>query len=296
MLQNYWKFPNRNVQTFGFVYHDTNGQNHCPVWKTQSFLLNEIGIWERQLEKILLKYGWEKVSNWECLIVHHEKIILICVCGWHQVGWEETKYQSDVESTKQRSWFGRTNIFPWSCTLGLHSKTMWNKQRYCGQLQGHVWIQNFRRSNWKNTMLGKSAYLFMVLWYGGSCKELCGAILWVRKQDDSTATKYQLVASMTITSKKKKWNLLENCQKHALKLFWNAFFGTYWKTWCSMVSEQTCTIDHKMDQGLWQTIISFSYIHYTSDYKQYCHAGNNAKQCRLGLFEDSDFAGDLEDS
>ena len=24
-------------------------------------------LWERQFEKILLKYGWEKVSNWECL-------------------------------------------------------------------------------------------------------------------------------------------------------------------------------------------------------------------------------------
>ena len=33
---------NRNVQTFGSVYHDTNGQNHGPVWKTQSFLLSEI--------------------------------------------------------------------------------------------------------------------------------------------------------------------------------------------------------------------------------------------------------------
>ena len=30
------------VQTFGFVYHDTNGLNHGPVWKTQSFFLNEI--------------------------------------------------------------------------------------------------------------------------------------------------------------------------------------------------------------------------------------------------------------
>ena len=42
MLTNYWKFPNRSVQTFGFVYHDTNGQNHGPVWKTQTFLLSEI--------------------------------------------------------------------------------------------------------------------------------------------------------------------------------------------------------------------------------------------------------------
>ena len=30
--------------------------------------------------------------------------------------------------------------------------------------------------------------------------------------------------------------------------------------------------------------------------KKYCHVGNVAKQCRLRLFQDSDFAGDLEDS
>ena len=38
-----------------------------------------------------------------------------------------------------------------------------------------------------------------------------------------------------------------------------------------------------------------SYIHHTCEYRQYCHVGNTAKQCRLGLFQDSDFAGDLED-
>ena len=30
-------------------------------------------LWERQFDKILLEYGWEKVSNWDCLFVHHEK-------------------------------------------------------------------------------------------------------------------------------------------------------------------------------------------------------------------------------
>ena len=39
-----------------------------------------------------------------------------------------------------------------------------------------------------------------------------------------------------------------------------------------------------------------SNIHHTCEYKQYCYVGNTAKQCRLGLFQDSDFAGDLEDS
>ena len=38
-----------------------------------------------------------------------------------------------------------------------------------------------------------------------------------------------------------------------------------------------------------------SYIHHTCEYKQYCYVGNTEKQCRLGLFQDSDFAGDLED-
>ena len=38
------------------------------------------------------------------------------------------------------------------------------------------------------------------------------------------------------------------------------------------------------------------YIHQTNDFRQYCHVGNTAHQCWLGLFQDSDFAGDLEDS
>ena len=39
-----------------------------------------------------------------------------------------------------------------------------------------------------------------------------------------------------------------------------------------------------------------SYIHHTCEYRQYCHVGNTAKQSRLGLFQDSDFAEDLMDS
>ena len=56
-----------------------------------------------------------------------KRVVLICVCGWHKIGWKETKHWSNVESTQQISRFGRTNIFPWSCILGMHSKTMWNK-------------------------------------------------------------------------------------------------------------------------------------------------------------------------
>ena len=39
-----------------------------------------------------------------------------------------------------------------------------------------------------------------------------------------------------------------------------------------------------------------SYTHRRSEYRQYCYVGNSAQQCRLVLFQDSDSAGDLEDS
>ena len=37
-------------------------------------------LWERQFEKILLKHGWEKIPNWECVFVHREKGLFLSVC------------------------------------------------------------------------------------------------------------------------------------------------------------------------------------------------------------------------
>ena len=34
---------------------------------------------ERQFEKILLKHGWEKIPNWECLFAHREKGLFLSV-------------------------------------------------------------------------------------------------------------------------------------------------------------------------------------------------------------------------
>ena len=39
-----------------------------------------------------------------------------------------------------------------------------------------------------------------------------------------------------------------------------------------------------------------SCIHHTSEFKHYCYVDSTAQQCRSGLFQDSDFAGDFEDS
>ena len=178
------------------------------------------------------------------------------------IGWQKTKHWSDVESIDQRSWPGRTNIVPGPCIFGIYSKTVWNKQRYCWQFQNHVWIQNFNRSNRKITMLGKSEYLCVVLRHGGSCQEMCGTVLWVGKRDDSTIL--QNIYSMH------RWPSFQSgrikiCRRIVKILVSNCsemlVFGTYWKIWYSMVSEHICTMDHKMDQSLWQTVISFDLSH-----------------------------------
>ena len=55
------------------------------------------------------------------------------------------------------------------------------------------------------------------------------------------------------------------------------------------ITKCTNTCDKRLNQLI-------SYIQHTCEYEQYCYVGNTVKQCRLGLFQDSDFAADLEDS
>ena len=82
------KIQSQNVQIFfGYVYQNTHGRNHGPVWKIQSFLLNGICtailrqdcVWERQFEKALLEPGWDKVPNWECFFVSRERGLFLSV-------------------------------------------------------------------------------------------------------------------------------------------------------------------------------------------------------------------------
>ena len=49
-------------------------------------------LWEWQFEKVLLKHGWEKIPNWECLFVHREKGLFLSVfVDDIKIGWKEIK-------------------------------------------------------------------------------------------------------------------------------------------------------------------------------------------------------------
>ena len=74
-------------------------------------------------------------------------------------------------------------------------------------------------------------------------------------------------------------------------------FGSCWETdilWsANKLARAVTKWTNSSDKRL---ALLISYIHHTSEYRQYCCVGNTAQQCRLGLFQDTDFAGDLEDS
>ena len=132
-------------------------------------------------------------------------------------------------------------MFPGSCILGMHSTTTPNKQRYCGQLQNHVRIANFSGRNRKASILWESAYFFVVLWYGGSCQEMCGAILWVSKEDHSTTLQsiYFMIwwPSFQRIRNEIRGTLVTSLLSNGSKML---KIDKDWKAWYSMVFVRVC--------------------------------------------------------
>ena len=108
------KIPNRNVQTFGFVYHDTNGLNHGPVWKTQSFLLNEICmviLWQDCCGKGNLRTSYWSTVGWRFWIgnAYSYTVKKDCsyLCMWMTWNWLERNkilIRCGNYSTKKSIW------------------------------------------------------------------------------------------------------------------------------------------------------------------------------------------------
>ena len=280
--------------------------NHGPVSKTQLFLLkrNLYGhplaglLWERQFEKSY------------CSTVGRRFQIGNAYSYTVKKGYSLSVYVDDIKLAGKKH-----NIDPmWKVLnkeVDLGEPTSFLDHVYLGCTQRQCEISKDIVDNYRAmfesrisvggereiTIPSRSSYFFMVLWHGWSRKEVCGTILWVGEQDDSaTLQKYLLPALMTITSKKKKWNLLENCQLPALKLFWNAY------TWHELEDpifhgQWTNLHDQSQNGPKHVTNARIDWFHTFITHvntKQYCYVGNTAKQCRLGLFQDSAFCGRIQ--
>ena len=134
-------------------------------------------------------------------------------------------------------------------------------------------------------MLGQSAYFFVVLWHGGS---------WTTQQLYKVSTPCIEDHQFKEEELKSVGDLSKVSSQNVLKCLYLTRIGRPDILWSvNKLARSTTKCTKACDKRLSRVI---SHIHHTCDYKQYCHVGNTAKQCRLGLFQDSDFAGDLEDS
>ena len=256
-------------------------------------------LWEWQFEKILLKHGLEKIPNWECLSGHRETGLLLSVYV-HDIKLAGKKqyldpmwnvHSKDLDLGEPTSFLDHVYL---GCTqrqceiskdIVDNYRTMFESRFPRERIEKLPFTQNLRISSWSYDMAG----------HAKKCVE--------RYCDLANKTTQQLykVSTPCIDDhhlKWKNWNLLENCNVYALKWFWNAYIWheldgpIFYGQWISL-HDQSQKWTKACDKRLNRLI---SYDHHTSEYKQYCHVGNTAKQCRLGLFQDSDFAGDLGDS
>ena len=199
-----------------------------------------------------------------------------------------------MENTQQRSRFGRTNIFFGSCIFGLHSTTMRNKQRYCGQLQNHVRNANFSGWSREITIPSKSSSYDMAGHAKKCVERYCELANKTTQQLYKVSTPCIDDHHFKEEETKSVGELSHVCSQIVLKCLYLARIGRPDILWSEnklarSITKWTKACDKRLNRLI-------SYIHHTCEYKQYCHVGNSVKQCRLGLFQDSDFAGDLEDS
>ena len=84
------------------------------------------------------------------------------------------------------------------------------------------------------------------------------------------------------------------CSQMVLKCFYLARIGRPKFLWsvnklARAVKKWTKSCDKRLVRLILHT-------HHTSAYRHFCYVGNTAQKCRLVLFQDTDFAGDLVDS
>ena len=255
--------------------------------------------WERQFEKILLKYGCENVSNWECSFVHFEKRLFLSV------------YVDDIKlAGKKQNIDPMWKVLNKEVDLGEPTSFLDHENLGCTQRQCEISkdIVDSYRTMFESRISA-----------GGTGKLPCSEIIRIsscsydveghakkcveRYCELANKTTQQLykVSTPCIDDhhfKKEELKSVGELSKVSsqivMKCLYLARIGRPDILWsvdkfARSITKWTKACDKRLNRWI-------SYIHHTFEHKQYCYVGTTAKQCRLGLFQDSDIAGDLDDS
>ena len=257
-------------------------------------------LWERQFEKVLLEQCWEKFKL-GMLFVNREKGFFLSV------------YVDDIKmSGKKQNLDPMWKTFLKEVDLGEPSSFFDHVYLGCTQREcktGRDIVDNCRDLSESRMSAGGVVKLL----YSEDSKANISSWSYERKVMRRTALRdianlqtlstqqSHKVATPCIDDHQSKeeemgsvGELLMLCAQNVLKCMYLARIGSLDILWS--VNKLARSI-RKWTRAC-DTLLARlnSCIHHTCEYKQYCYVGNTAKQCRLGLSQDSDFAGDLEDS
>ena len=256
-------------------------------------------LWKKQFEKILLKHGWGKIPNWECLFVHREKGLFLCVyvddiklAGKKQnidPMWKVLN--KEVDLGEPTSFLDHENL---GCTqrqceiskdIVDSYSTMFESRVSEGATEKLPCSENMCISSWSYDMEG----------HAKKCVErYCELANKTNQQLYKVSTPCIDDHHFKEEDMKSVGELSKVCSQIVPKCSYLARSGRPDILWsvnkfARSITKWSKACDKRLNRLT-------SYIHHTCEHKQHCNVGNTAKQCRLGLFQYSDFAGDLEDS
>ena len=249
-------------------------------------------LWEWQIEEILLEFGRQKVLFKQGLFLS-VYVDDIKVAG--------SDYGSYVEEIDETTWiFTNQHHFSWSRMFGTHSTRMKTEWNHDWGIYNDVWITYFCWNHWTVARWGKTSRKNsrVVLRHR---KDMLIALRdtasWQTRKW-SSSTKIEVRAWMITNSKKRKSSkqleISKVCSQIVLTCLYLARIGRLDILWSVNKLARSIT---KWTKACGKRVARLiSYIHHTCEFRKYWHVWNTAQQCRLGLFQDSDFAGDLGDS
>ena len=150
------------------------------------------------------------------------------------------------------------------------------------------WISILSGRSGDTTISSKSSYFFMVLWFGRSCKEHVWSDIVSRPNRPMQPFYKESLPCIDDHHFKEEiksvGELSHVCSQIVLKCWYLARIGRLDIQWsvnklARSITKWTKACDKRLNRLI-------SYFHHIGEYKQYCHVGNTAKQCRLGLFQD----------
>ena len=309
MLKNFSKFPNQNVRMYGYVFQNINGQSHGKTLKILLFLLNttytdthsQDSCGKDNSKKHKKELGWEKEPSWECLFIHRKQQLFLSVyvddikMGGKKQNlapmWK--KLMKDVDNEEPTSFLDHVY-------LGCTQRECKPNEKIIGQynkmLQSRISAgATDKLPGWDKPRAKTSAWSHDMEGHARKCVErYCE--LANKKTEQPDKVSHPCLDDHQIKKRhlEKKGELSEVCSHIVLKCLYLARIGRPDILWSvNKLARSVTKWTQACDRRLARLI---SYIHFTSDSRQYCHVGNADQQCRLGLCQDSDFAGDLEDS